>query len=111
MFILILNHMRDRIEACSPRACAETKEAIEAFLARETAPAVYDDVEDGHTWRKTFKKGSQLEWMNPPVNGMVYGTGQEAIVDIGTREAFMKLRADRAGAYYDNMKYSLLNIS
>ncbi len=56
----------ERLEAV---ARAETREALESFLARETVEPYTDD--DGANMcggklRKSFRKGGPLEYLNPP---------------------------------------------
>jgi hypothetical protein len=69
---LALNLMRDRLENITLFGPYDTKEAALAYHDGELAAEPWDDVQEGaghigyaKTWRKVFKKGSPLEWMNP----------------------------------------------
>lgn len=109
MHILILNHMDDRAEIVHPRACAETREALEAFLVRERV----EPYRDGQ-WYKQFRKGGPLEWMNPPDQRGECWIGIPAIQNIGTREEFVQRAAQRAaqraGQNYDTTISSLTRV-
>lgn len=78
-WILSLNHMRERTEERRNVACADTRAALEAFVAAERAPAPYTELEEARhvvgrdgdyvtpwKWHKVFRKGGPLEWFNPP---------------------------------------------
>ncbi len=89
MWVLYLNPMRDRTEARHPICRAETREALEAFLARETVEPYTDEEPDLYfpsgvkRWSKVFRKGGPIEWYNPP-----FSAG-EGPIDIGTVEDFL----------------------
>jgi hypothetical protein len=87
MWILQLNPMTDRAEAVRWVAVADTPQALEQFLADQTAPEPYKD----GNYYKVFRQGSVLEWFNPPLGGHA-SFGNPAIFDIGTAEDW----ADRA---------------
>lgn len=62
--------MRDRHESLEPVARAETKEALEAFMAKERTDPYTTPNEDcyggPHSLNKVFNKGGPLEYYNPP---------------------------------------------
>lgn len=69
---LVLNNMRDRLESCTPFGPFDTPEEALQFHDSQKAETSY--VEEGpdgfepdamRNFRKTFKKGGPLEWMNP----------------------------------------------
>jgi len=62
MWMLLLNPVTARAEYRESLYCAETREALVAFVERERAPEPYED--EGYT--KVFKKGSPLEYFNHP---------------------------------------------
>ncbi len=69
MWVLQLNPMQGRYEDLNPVAWAETKTALEAYVAREKVQPYSDDA--GHNMcggalTKSFRKGSPLEYLNPP---------------------------------------------
>lgn len=80
MWVLFLNDMRaSNVENLHPCFRADTKEALLAFLEHEAT--------QGYTegkWAKAYRKGSPLEWCNPPWND-----GPEYIRNAGTREEWM----------------------
>jgi hypothetical protein len=91
MWILLLNDMRmPHVETLVPVAKAETKEVLEAYLAREKV----EPYQDGQ-WGKTYRQGGPLEWYNPPSDI------DRAIVDVRDKEAHMKRAAERAGIWWD----------
>jgi len=60
-FILVLNDMRSgKIETPSLVLAADTRKELEEYLEENEAPW-----KDGQ-WSKTYKKGSFIEWCNPP---------------------------------------------
>jgi hypothetical protein len=62
MWVLMLNDMRaSQVEILHPVCRAESREALEAFLERESV-AGYQDGQ----WGKAFRQGGPLEWYNPP---------------------------------------------
>lgn len=66
MWILQLNDMRSpQIEIMTAVCKAETKEDLEALIEVEKV----EFYRDGN-WGKNYKKGSILEWFNPP--GSIY---------------------------------------
>lgn len=113
MWILQLNMMRNRTESVTQVAWAETKEELEAYLEREKAPERWDDhdgLPDGFTggatvWRKTFMKGSELEYFNPPHNDMA-AYGIPAFVNVGTEEDWI----NRAKADYNSLKQGIKKV-
>jgi hypothetical protein len=63
-FVLYLNDMRSsNIEIVRPVLKSQSREAIEKLLEESRAPEPWSD--EGR-WRKVFRKGSRLEWYNPP---------------------------------------------
>lgn len=73
IWALCLNPMRGQAEERTPVARANTKEALERFLAQEKVEP-YDDISDNmnfpdrpYTYRKVFRKGGPLEWFNWPM--------------------------------------------
>lgn len=72
MHILALNRMFSKSEEVHIVVASLSKEKIEEFYKDQLAPEPYDDPDDSENqewkdkvWRKTFKKGSPLEWFNP----------------------------------------------
>jgi hypothetical protein len=93
MWILVLNDMRSaQIEMTKPVAVAESRDALESFIENEA-----ESWRDGQ-WRKSFRKGSPLEWFNPPF------FGGEAFQDIGTKEDWQR----EAGERFDNLVNGLV---
>ena len=71
VWILFLNHMRDaKVEMLQPVARAISREALEAFVARERVEPYSEPCEwAAHgSWGKVFRKGGPLEWHNPPLD-------------------------------------------
>lgn len=69
MWILQLNPMQGNYERLEAVARAETREALEAMLAREAVEPYTED--DHNAWgpcklRKAYRKAGPLEYMNPP---------------------------------------------
>ena len=93
MFVLQLNPMRSNAENVIPVARAETREALLALLQSEAVEPYTTD----NQWRKCFRQGGLLEWFNDPGPHMEPWIGVPAIVDIGTREDWMR----QAGERYD----------
>lgn len=95
MWLLYLNHMQSaKSENVQPVLCADTKEDIESFLKQEEAR--WQD--DG--WAKTYRKGSVLEWFNPPHDNRYFR-------DIGTKDVFVGKAAVDAAARYDHFTTGL----
>ena len=62
MWELRLNDMRSpKIELLRPVTRANSRDELEAFLAREKVTLYFD----GH-WRKYYRVGGPLEWFNRP---------------------------------------------
>jgi hypothetical protein len=101
MWVLQLNPMTDRFERVDPVAVADTPQALEQFLVDQTAPEPYQD----GNYYKVFRKGSVLEWYNPPLGGHV-GFNVPAIFDIGTAEDW----ADRARKEFDAITSQLYRL-
>lgn len=112
MWILLLNDMRSaHFEHLEPVACAETREALEAFVARERVPGYQDG-----RWAKSFRQGGPLEWYNQPrledSPGVVtLGDRPLSYVDLGTREEFLQRAVtamlDEATAHFDHLRKTL----
>lgn len=63
-YVLVLNDMRSpKIEMEEPVLLADSAEAITA-----TMESLREQWRDGQ-WGKSFRKGSVLEWYNPPYGG------------------------------------------
>lgn len=93
MWILQLNDMRSpKSEILTAVAKAETKEALLAFLARETVE-IYQD----YQWSKAFRLGGPLEWFNPTSN-----LDCPHLVEMGTREECVLRAVRRANTYWDD---------
>lgn len=87
MWILQLNDMRSpKIEILTTVCRAETREELEALIARERVEFYRDG-----PWGKQFRRGGILEWFNPPYHF------DRPFVDIGTREEW----AAQAARNYD----------
>ena len=63
MWILQLNDIRESPDIVKPIVRAETKEDLKEFVKGE----MVDPYQDGE-YGKMFKRGSILEWFNPPVS-------------------------------------------
>lgn len=73
IWALCLNPMRGQAEERVPIARADTKEALERFLAQEKVEP-YENVGDNpnfpgrpHTYKKYYRQGGPLEWFNEPM--------------------------------------------
>jgi hypothetical protein len=85
MWLLLLNRMTDeKVEYLTPVAVAESREALEAFVASERVPYYQTD-----NWGKEFRQGGPLEWFNPPMFDP-----ERSFVDIGTRDEYLMRKAD-----------------
>lgn len=64
MWFLYLNRMTEGAEhrCLVAYAGSKRKAELEAWVAGELAPEPYYDGQ----WHKVFRKGSRLEWYNPP---------------------------------------------
>ena len=63
MFVLFLNDMRSsKCESCESVAKADSREELDALLARERVEGYRDG-----TWAKSFRRGGPLEWYNEPL--------------------------------------------
>jgi hypothetical protein len=62
IYKLILNPMMDRMEARRLAVLATDRQKLIDFVEQEKAPEPWRD----GNWGKVFKKGSPLEWFNPP---------------------------------------------
>ena len=96
MWILLLNHIRDKAEIVQPVARAETKEALERFLESERVPQYRekDEWSSSHiygdrTWLKSYRKGGPLEYYNTPRGH------DDHFCDIGTEKDAMVAAAER----------------
>jgi hypothetical protein len=98
MWILRLNKMTERAETFQTVACGDTKESLIDLLKNETVPFYKDE-----QWNKNYKKGGPLEWYNLPHPDLSVGGGHAAIVDVGTREDWMR----KAGEDFDNLSVIL----
>jgi hypothetical protein len=113
MWILQLNPITSNAENIVPVYRAETKEELEALLARETAGEEYTDVEEENRrdpawppnhWRKHYKRGGPLEWFNPPgPDGVVWYPNVYAIIDVGTLENWMEEAKTEALRCWNNL--------
>ena len=73
LYKLILNPMRSNTEDGKMVAISYSKDKLLDWYKNEMEEKDYEEVGDpsfechgdSHTWRKTFKKGSVLEWFNP----------------------------------------------
>jgi hypothetical protein len=102
MFVLQLNPMRSNAENVVPVARAETREVLLDFLRREAVESYISD----NQWRKCFRQGGPLEWFNDPGPHMEPWIGVPAIVDVGTRDDWMR----RAGERYDREMASIFAV-
>lgn len=76
IYKLVLNPMRANTEKGNLMALAYNKQSLIDYMKQELADKPYTDKGspsfecqgDSHNWHKTFKKGSKLEWYNPPRN-------------------------------------------
>ena len=76
MFVLRLNDMRTAYpEILSEVARAETEEALSELITTESVDLYIDG-----DYSKVFRKGSTLEWCNPPLGEAQY------VVDVGTAD-------------------------
>lgn len=72
-YYLVLNNMRDKAESRCQFGPYESKEAALAYHDSQLADQVWEDTGasgiepyfNNQVFRKSFKKGSNLEWMNP----------------------------------------------
>ncbi len=70
-WFLVLNPMRSNAENRAKFGPYETAEAAKAFHSAELVPAYSDTAPDSFnvgsnkTYRKSFRAGGPLEWMNP----------------------------------------------
>jgi hypothetical protein len=90
MWVLQLNPMTANAERVTPVACADTREALEAFLNLQLADAPYQDGQ----WHKVFRQGSTLEWFNPPFGDQAF-INVPAFVDIGTEDDWAREAVER----------------
>lgn len=101
MWMLQMNPMTGNTEDRHPIGWAETKEELEAFVNAERVDP-YQEPGTSHfdgkptTWRKTFRKGGPLEWMNPPE----FAWEDNVYVNLGTREQWM----EKSGQQFDNLQ-------
>ena len=106
MWLLELNPMRAQCEAREAVAIGETREALEAFVARETVEPYTDEgapnIYGVSRWNKIFRKEGPLEWFNPPRPEHEDLDGPH-FIDIGTRDDWMQ----RAAEQFDNLTSSL----
>lgn len=102
MWVLQLNPMMDNYENLRACARAETREALERFVAIETVERYTDDagtnMMGGKLW-KSFRKGGPLEFLNPPDR-------PECYVEVSLDVMLERVRRD-----YDQHVNSLLLIS
>lgn len=101
MWFLKLNPMRGNTEDRAIVGWAETKEELDAYLARERVEPYGDPGQSSFglgptTWRKVFRKGGPLEWFNPPED--IYA--EDSFVDVGSREDWM----ERSGLKWDALR-------
>lgn len=76
MWVLYLNPMQANAERSVAVARADTREALERYVAAERV----EPYSVGQ-WHRVFRAGGPLEWFNPPEQ-----TWGEAFKDIGTLE-------------------------
>jgi len=87
---LQLNPMTANAERVIPVVRSESSgKLLELLLQEKVTPYT-----DGN-WRKCFRKGGSLEWFNDPGPNMEPWIGIQAIVDIGTREDWMRDAGER----------------
>ena len=91
MFVLRLNPMQCNAEVTQPVARAETREALLDFMRRERVDPYTTD----NRWNKCFRQDGPLEWFNDPGPSMEPWIGVSAIVDIGTRDDWMRVAGER----------------
>ena len=68
LYFLIMNMMRNKSESQSLVIISDSREKIIQYYNDNIVPLYEDKImefEGEHTYRKNFKKGSELEWMNP----------------------------------------------
>lgn len=98
MFVLRLNPMRAAQVEITENICkADTREALEALLERESV----EPYRDGR-WAKHFRQGGPLEWFNPPCE--IFGQG---IFDIGNAD----VEAMRARENFEAFAGALCHVS
>lgn len=124
MYVLMLNDMRSaHFENVQPVARANTREELEAFIARERVEPYTDTGERtvlhntdlaaqiaGHhveqqrsySWRKCFKRGGPLEWFNDPDT-----TRDPAIVPVMSYDTWMQIAIDTAHQEYEKRVLSI----
>lgn len=71
MWVLLLNDMRhSKVEFLTPVARAKNVEDLGVFVKTHKVDLYMDEEERGdggtYQWAKEFRKGSPLEWYNPP---------------------------------------------
>lgn len=121
MFILTLNDMRHpHFEDLTPVACAETTDALIAFVQRERVESYVDQGEHhivhdtdvsaqmigpwvepkpGYAWSKCFKRGGPLEWYNDPGDSGL--SGGDYVHQVLSREEFLAQAVLAAGQQWD----------
>lgn len=87
-YCLFLNPMTGRMEERNAVAVSDNPAVLQRILD-ECRCEPYQDKGDYYgsekAWNKSFKKGSELEWFNPPEHcGDGYG-----IVELGTKEEYL----------------------
>jgi hypothetical protein len=90
MFILQLNDIRSpKYETLTPVARADSVQELIQLMELEKVERYFED-----PWNKDFRKGSSLEWFNPP-KGEVHTDGSPYILDVGDAERWAEqARAD-----------------
>ena len=99
MFVLRLNPVTGKAEEAITVACAESEQELKDFVLSQKVEVYYSDA----GYRKSFKKDSPIEWMNPPHTDWTFFMGQPCIVDIGTRDTW----ANTAAQNFDKLINSI----
>jgi len=102
MFILKLNHMRDRCEVIQTIAQADTREELEALIESERVESYTTPQESpygGGEWHHTFREGGPLMWHNPPPDDGSVSYFGEGIIEVQSREEYL----EQCAAEYDQM--------
>lgn len=84
MILLQLMELAESVPGKGPQLVAvvrsERRDLLEALLQAETVPSYPDELPDGTTVRKMYRRGGPLEMYLPPADE------SQMIVDIGSKE-------------------------
>lgn len=106
LYGLFLNPMCGRAEESTLLAVSTDAGTLACWVREQEGP--WDDVNSIHTWRKMYRRGSPLEWFNPPMSlePDSYDPFNQGIRRISTREEHLT----RAGEWYDRMMSGVTQI-